>query len=567
MSTSIIGINCSGFHSSACLLTDGKVECAITEERLSRIKRDKSFPTLAIEYCLEKGNKTKADISDLFIGWHPRFYLNNSDKFLDEALKDRGKLSYLALNELSAIQDSMITEVKQQIQTDDLAWNIHFVDHHKAHLGNVYYQSGFIESDYVVADGFGEIATGEMGRISQQEINRHSIFKSPHSLGSVYSALTDYLGFRPNADEWKVMALSANGERGHYTDFFDQLIKVDGLNVELDLSYLEHYLFFTPKYYSQKMVDVLGSAFKAEEAESSRACNIVADLQARVEHVMFELLTNLQQQTGGKRLVCSGGFFMNSVLNGKLLAHTPYEELYIGGSPDDSGISVGSAFYGYTQIQKNTVEPNHQKVNYWGKNYADEEIEAELTKRKLTFRKVDNVTQIAAQLLEQGNIIGWFQGASEFGQRALGNRSILANPKISDMKAQVNETIKYREGFRPFAPSVLSDYQEEYFDIPDGNPVYFMEQVFQIKKSYRDEIPAVVHLDGSGRLQTVAKETNPLYYELIDQFRTITGTPVVLNTSFNINGMPMVESPADAINCFYQSGIDVLIMHSYIVEK
>lgn len=563
----ILGINTSGFHSSACLVVNGKIEAAITEERISRIKQDKSFPVQAIDYCCEVAQINSLDITDIYIGWNPTQYMYKSDNTLNDALKDRGKMAYLGLNELAAMNNEEAVEIKQELKTLNSKWNIHFVDHHKAHLSSAFLLSGFEDSDFFIADGFGENTSGFVGTASLNSIDILNEFRAPHSLGSFYSTFTEFLGFRPNGDEWKVMALASLGNPDTHYEKVKSLISVDDTGFELDLSYFEHYLFFTKHYYSEKFIEIFGKRISKLEELTQYHYDLVAAVQKFAEDVAIEILNNLHTKTGSQNIVLSGGFFMNSVLNGKVLEKTPYENIYIGGSPDDSGISIGSALYGWVYDKGNKEILDRLNHNYFGKQYSNSDIIKELDKRKIKYEIVEDIEKFAAAKIRTKNIVGWFQGRSEFGQRALGNRSILADPTHSDIKDIVNSSIKYREGFRPFAPSVLKEKQDEYFHIPKGQNSYFMEKVFMFKDEYKDKLPAVVHFDGSGRLQTVSEKINPKYYRLIEEFEKLSGFGIVLNTSLNINGMPLVDSPADAINCFYQSGIDYLIMNNIAIAK
>ncbi len=557
----------SGFHSSAALIDKGKIKAAITEERLTRIKRDKSFPKNSIEYCLKVANISQKQITDIFIGWNPIFYLKKSDNTLFDSLKDRGKLAYLALNELSILNDENIISIKEQIKTVNSCWDIHFVNHHYAHLSNVFFLSGFDDSDFFMADGFGEHTTGCTGDINFENIRNFSDFRSPHSLGSFYSTFTQFLGFQPNGDEWKLMALASLGNPDKYYGKVKNLIRVDDLNFELDLSYFEHFLYFTEKKYSSKLISTFGNPVKKHEELKQDHYDIVASVQKVAEDVSMEILNNLYKRTKNKNIVVSGGFFMNSVLNGKILENTPYENIFIGGSPDDSGVSIGSALYGWNFIKKNRLPAKSLNHNYFGQEFSNIEIIEELEKRKIDYEVVEKPESLAAKKLRDKKVVAWFQGRSEFGQRALGNRSILADPTFEDIKDVINSSIKYRESFRPFAPSVLEEKQNNYFLIPKNQKSYFMEKVFLFKEEFRNKLPGVVHYDGSGRLQTVKKTLNPKYYRLIQEYEKLSGFGIVLNTSFNINGMPLVETPSDAIDCFYQSGIDILFMNNVVVMK
>jgi carbamoyltransferase len=570
----VVGINSSGNMSSACLFMDGRIKYAIAEERVSRRKQDVSFPLKAIKYCCQAAGVDIHKVTDLFVGWNPRYYIHRSNATLGDAYQNRGKVAYLAMNELATLLDHdpkaiepPITEIMQQLKTVKATWNIHFVDHHKAHLSNAYFQSGFDKADFMIADGFGEASSGFVGRVGPGKIESFGVNRTPHSLGLFYSTFTDFLGFRHNSEEWKIMALASLGNPRKYYDVIRRMLKVNGLTYEMDLSFFESYMFFTPQYYSPKMVELFGPPLQKGQELTSRHFDIVAAVQKVVEDVFFEILNNLHKKTGGKRLVLNGGVIMNSVMNGKIHERTPYKDIFIGGSPDDSGISIGSAFYGWSHVLKRKTLPARLKHNYFGKTYSGEAIEKELVRRKIGFSRVADPAKKAAELIRRKKIVAWFQGASEFGQRALGNRSILADPTYPDMKDLVNATIKYREGFRPFAPAVLKEKQRELFEMDGGQDAYFMERVFRFKKEWWRKVPSVVHYDGSGRLQTVDKDVNPLFHRLITEFHRLSGCPLVLNTSFNINGMPLVETPGDAIDCFYQSGLDALIMGDYLVEK
>lgn len=563
----ILGLNISGFHSSACIIINGEIKAAITEERLSRIKRDKSFPRLAIKYCCEIAKISFNDITDIYIGWNPALYMFKSDNILNESLKDRGKLAYLSLNELTSICHNEKIKITQQILNGNSKINIHFINHHEAHLANSFLTSGLDNADFFVADGFGENTTGLVGQIDYDKINIFDSLKSPHSLGSFYSTFTQFLGFSPNGDEWKVMALASLGDPSKHYEKVKKIIKINDLSFELDLSYFEHYLFFTKNYFSDKFVKLFGDPTYQLEQLTQYHYDIVASVQKVAEESVIEILTNLNKKTNNSNLIIAGGFFMNSVLNGKILEQTNYKNIFIGGSPDDSGIAIGSALHGYVYDKKKTKLLKQINHNYFGKEFSNGEIIKELDKRKIKYKKVKQIETFAAKKIKDGNIVAWFQGKSEFGQRALGNRSILADPTIIDIKEKINSCIKYREAFRPFAPSVLTEKQHLYFNICKNQTSYFMEKVFMFKDEYKDRLPGVVHFDGSGRLQSVSKDINYKYYKLICEFEKLSGYPIILNTSFNINGMPLVENPSDAIDCFYSSGLDCLIMNNIFIEK
>jgi carbamoyltransferase len=562
----LLGINCSGFLSSACLLSERGVHTAICEERISRIKQDRAFPRHAIRYCLAAAGIELTELAGVHIGWHPRFYLQQSDHSLREAFRDRGKMSYLALNELASLADGELRDVSERLALAEGDIDIHFLDHHRAHLANAFYQSGFEQADFLMLDGWGEVSTGLSGTLDRERVTVFDRIDTPHSLGSFYSTFTDFLGFRPNVDEWKVMALAAFGDATRYYADVRRMIRVSGLRLELDLSYFEHYLFITPRSFSRKFVETFGEPLAPGEEPSERHCDLVAALQRVAEEVVFELLEAIAERGEGRRLVVGGGFFMNSVCNGKLLDGSPYEEVFVGGSPDDSGVSVGSAFHGAAS-RGWRLPLEAARHNYFGRPYEREDVRRELERRKLRYRVLADPAAKAADLLQERKIVGWFRGRSEFGQRALGNRSILANPTDPEAKETVNATVKYREHFRPFAPAVLQARQRELFAGVGSQTSYFMEKVFPFAPAWAKRVPAVVHADGSGRLQTVSDQVNPRFHQLIGEFEKRSGVPVVLNTSFNTNGMPLVETPGDAIGCFFDSGLDALILEDLLVEK
>lgn len=565
----ILGLNCSGFHSSACLLgADGQVRFAIAEERLTRIKQDKSFPRQAIRYCCAAAGIDMADVTDVFVGWNPAPYLAQPTQSAADAFRNRGQLAQLTLNELAALQGGVAGIGQTLHGFAGSATQVHYVDHHRAHLANALLPSGFAAADFFVADGFGETTTGLLGTATPAGLNELAANRTPHSLGLFYAAFTEFLGFRPNHDEWKVMALAAHGNWRTYYHQLRPLISVEGLHYELDLRYFEFFLFFTPHYYSPKLGELLGPPLAPGAEPTPRAHDIMAAVQRITEEVVFELLHNLHAHTGQRRLVLGGGVLMNSVLNGKLRHHTPYAEIFIGGTPDDTGISVGSALYGHRYVLGAPATPTAPgRHTFFGRPYAETELEAELQRRKLRYERPADLTATVARLLHEGQILGWFQGASELGQRALGHRSILANPTLPDMQARVNRSIKYREAFRPFAPAVPEEQQHEFFELLPGETAYFMEKVFPLRAAVQPRLPAVTHIDGTGRLQTVCAADNALFHALLWAFGQVSGVPVLLNTSFNLNGMPLVESPADALDCYFQSGLDALVLGPFVLRK
>jgi carbamoyltransferase len=363
------------------------------------------------------------------------------------------------------------------------------------------------------------------------------------------------------------MALSSMGDSNRFYDKLKTLLRTNDLAFELDLSYFEHYLAFTPFYFSQKFIDTFGLPVKKGESLEAHHLDLVSAAQRIVEECVIKILRNLHSITGKNSILLAGGFFMNSVLNGKVHEFTDYTEAYLGGSPDDSGVSLGSAIYGYMKESGGIRVKPRSKDNFFGRDYSKEEIARELVRRGIKFREVVESSKLAAQKISEGQVVAWFHGASEFGQRALGHRSILGDPRNPSMKDRINKKVKYRETFRPFAPSILENFVHEYFDVPPNQNSFFMEKVFRFKNEVIGIVPAVVHADGTGRLQSVNRESNMRYYNLIEEFRKITGVPLVLNTSLNTNGVPLVESPSDALDCFFDSGIDCIFIEDFLIEK
>lgn len=563
--TFVLGINCSGLHASACLVEDGRVRVAICEERLSRVKQDRSFPHRAIAYCCDAAGISLDDVSDVYVGWNPRFYIQRSDHVLHEAHLQRGKVSYLALNELASAVEGEITDVQQVIgrPTGDL--RIHFVDHHEAHAAGAFAASGFDRAAFLVLDGFGEHTTTAAGVATRNGVQVHNGTRTPHSLGSFYSTFTEFVGFRPNSEEWKVMALAAYGDPERFLADVRSLVRVHEGAVELDLSFFEFFLPFTPHRFSPKLVSAFGPPRDPAKPIEPHHMDLVAAVQAVFEEAVVDLLEHLHRTTGEPDLVIGGGAFMNSVANGKLLDRTPFDRLFVGGTPDDTGISLGSALWGAQAGGQPLAPADHH--NFYGRTYSTDEVEAFLASRKLSFRKVDDPAAEAARLVAAGQVVAWFQGGSEFGQRALGHRCILADPTRPDSKEVVNDQVKYREPFRPFGASVLEERAGEIFALDPGHRPLFMESVVGLRGPWVDRLPGVTHVDRRVRVQVVPQDVDPLFHRLIQAVESHTGAPVVLNTSFNTNGMPMVETPSDAVACFATSGLDALVIDRFVLEK
>ena len=567
----IIGINQTGYISSVALLKDGELIAAAAEERFTRKKLTRMFPHNALSFCMKKAGISIEDVDYIALGWNPAINIIKLHKSFSNVEKQRymGEYFYSTPSHLlQYIKDGDFSYTEQDLNFKNKSYKICHINHHHAHLASSYFASPFNESAILSADGFGEKETVVFATGRKNKIERLQTMEFPQSLGMFYSTFTQFFGFKYDSDEWKVMAMASfKDPKNKYYPMVKKLVKlIPNGTFELDLTYFEFYNFETDPLYSQKFVAVFGQPRKPNDELRDLHFEIAAAMQKVAEEIIFHCLNWLYEKTRMKNICVSGGFFMNSVVNGKILSNTKFSDVYISSAPDDSGNCFGAALYLYNHIlgqEKRYV----QKSNYLGPSFSDKEIKNELDKFKLKCRHIKDIEAVAAKLLVENKIIAWFQGAMEFGQRALGNRSILADPRDPSMKDRINDAVKYSESFMPFAPSILNEDAREDFDIEEGVEVPFMEKVYYIKKHKRSVIPAVCHIDGTGRLQTVSKETNPKYYKLIQEFKKLTGVPVVLNTSFNLKGEPIVLSVKDAIRTFYTSGLDALIAGNYLIEK
>lgn len=565
----VLGIASDVWISSAALIEDGKIVHAVAEERYNRRKMAKDFPRASIDSCLARAGIGINDVDAVAFGWSPAGHMRQvSGRFLD-TMRWRGEYLYMVPASLvRQFGSPNITNLTQHVETEDWDCNIVYVNHHMAHAASAYNLSPFEDCAIFTMDGRGDADTCTWNVGRNGTIEKVKSLAMPTSIGLLYSSITDFLGFKPHVDEWKVMALASYGKKTDYVDRLRRLITLlDDGGFEIDLSYFSFYKFDPDPYmFSEKFIELFGEPRTSDEELTSRHQDIAFAMQAVFEEIATHMLVKLHDLTGMDRLAMAGGAVMNSVYNGKILDRTPFKELFIPSCPDDSGVSLGAALYAYQQMAPGSPIIHHRD-NYWGDEFSDAEIEETLAKYKLNARKCETPADTAAEMLENGKLVGWFQGRMEFGQRALGNRSILADPRREDSKDLVNKAVKYRESFRPFAPAILSERLGDYFHAPEGLEVLFMERVLDAREEKKAEIPAVVHVDGTGRVQSVDKGTNPLFYQLIEAFEARTGVPIVLNTSFNLNGEPIVRSPSDAIRSFFTCGLDALFLGSYLIEK
>jgi carbamoyltransferase len=562
----IIGLSI-GYNTSSALLLNGDVAFAVEEERLIREKRTRKFPIRGVQEALKRSGLGLEDVDAFAVAWNPAINLEPFNLAQSMRTRYMGEFLYSVPNYLMTLKDDNSALLTQQVVEfmDQEKLNIYYVTHHLSHAATFFF-SPFERAAIMSIDGFGEKDCVLFAEGKGNQLRTLWTQEFPHSLGSFYSAMTEFIGFKPDNDEWKLMGASSYGDRDRYYDKLRKTIHLkDSGGFELDLSYFNHYQFHRPLLYSPKMADLLDlQPNERDKPLTQEYYDLSAAAQRITEEVYFHLLRHLHELTGLDDVVLAGGVVYNSVANGKILQETPFKNAFIPPVPDDSGGALGAAFYMRHQVWKQPRE-YVMTSNYFGPGYSDDEIESQLKTLKLSYVGLDDPAQSAAELVAAGKIVGWFQGRLEFGDRALGNRSILADPRDSEMKDKVNNTVKYREPFRPFAPSALADKIDDYFI--DAVPAPYMERVFPIRPEKQAEIPAVTHVDGSGRLQTVTEESNPLYWRMIDSFHKITGVPLVLNTSFNLKGEPIVCSPQDALRTFYSSGLDALVIGGFLVEK
>jgi carbamoyltransferase len=566
----VLGLSHDLWISSAAIVIDGKVEAAVAEERLNREKKYKGFPSLSVDYCL-KATGLKIEEVDLVVnGWNPTWHLQSLHPRFSSQSRWRPEYLYSIPNYLFQKTDNLPKDHVEQI-FHGFHPKILYIDHHIAHAASSYYLSPFEKSAFLILDGQAERHTGTYGYFDKNEIVKLDYVNYPHSLGLFYGTITQYLGFKPDSDEWKVMALASYGsvEDNKFYNKLKKLITVDSNGVfKINLDYFGFHQpdVFGSNYYSNEFKNYIGIPMRNPDEPLTRKHKELAwACQRLFEDTVNEILAVLHKRTESDNLIISGGCFMNSVYNGKIIDQTPFKNIYIGSCPDDSGISVGAALWGYYH-QNNDEKRKKHIHNYWGPEYGDQ-IENTLIKYKLDYEKLEDPAVKGAKLISEGKIIGWYQGRMEFGQRALGNRSILADPRNKRAKDLVNLAVKFRESFRPFAPSILAERVEEYFVTSGDSRVNYMEKVLQFKKEVISSLPAVVHVDGSGRLHTVDEQSNLLFYRLIKAFDKITGIPIVLNTSFNLNGEAIVCTPNDAIRTFFSCGLDNLIIGNYLLSK
>ncbi len=564
----ILGITAFQHDSAACVLVDGKLMAAAEEERFTRKKHDGGFPYGAISYCL---NEIGASINDVaWVGFCVNPWLNLHRKIFHLARHFPRTLTFFrGQAECSSRIPSMMV-AKSYLkklpgyEPQQARFKFQFVEHHIAQAYSCFTISPFDEAAILSADGIGEWTTTLLASGRGNKISKFKEIYFPFSLGAFYATLTMFLGFKRNSDEYEVMGLSSYGKTDKYYNEFKRVIRLapDG-EYEMDMSFF-NYQYGEIPYYSDKFLLTFGADRKPGQEVTDRHAEVARGGQRRLEDALVHMANYLHKVTGSRKLCLSGGVALKSVANGMLLKQAGFEETFIQPAANDAGAAVGAAFYIHNGLlgNKRDFVMDHA---FWGPEYSHDEIEAFLKLSKVPYREVKDPSAEAARLVSQGRIVGWFQDRMEFGPHALGKRSILADPRDPKMKDVVNELVKRRKSFRPFGLSILAEKVSEYFDFSYPSP--FMLLVCNVLPEKRDVIPSVTHVDGTGRVQTVEKDTDPLYYNLIAEFEKLTGVPVVLNTSLSIEGEPIVCTPRDALRCFYTTGIDDLIISDFLLSK
>ena len=565
----ILGLANNMYLSSAALLVDGNVVAGAAEERFTRQKGTKAFPAGAIDYCLRSQNVSLDDIDYVSVSADPGVDLSVPNKSYSQTARWYPEALLSIPNNLARFMSgAYVGQTWQTFSNGKNELRICYVYHHHAHAANGFFLSPFDDAAILTVDGRGEDISGYMGIGHGNDITQIDIIKYPHSLGLLYGTITRFLGYQMDSDEWKVMALAACGSK--QSAFYNKLKNLVTLlprgQFELDLSYLRYYLQPSREPYADKLIDLLGTPRRPDEPFARRHYDIAAALQQVTEETLLHMLDYLYSETGLEHLVVSGGVFMNSVFNGKIEKLSNFRKVFVSSCPDDSGTSIGAALYLY-RVLLGQSGGSVQGHNYYGPEYSDEEISATLETFRIPATKTTNLESEVARMLAAGKIVGWFQGRMEFGQRALGNRSILADPRRADMKDLINAAVKFRESYRPFAPSVLEADFCGIFDTGSRTCAPFMAMTFPVKPHVSSLIPSVIHVDGTSRPQSVSINVNKRLHKLLTEFKQLTGVGALLNTSFNRNGEPIVCTPTDALKTFVTSGLDVLAIGDHIVSK
>ena len=577
----ILGINAYHADGSAVLLKDGELIVAVEEERFRRIKHWAGFPNQAIAKCLEIGGITGAEVSHVAISRDPKANLLRKAAF---AVTNRMSITNIVnrtknLRKVHDVSDPLAEALG--VPAASLP-KVHFVEHHPSHLASAFFVSPFDDASLCAIDGFGDYLSTSLGIGKGNKLEVLARVSYPHSLGVLYTAVTQYLGFPNYGDEFKVMGLAPYGSPDHVAELRKLITLKPGGMFELNRPYFRHWDEGVEmewdggsptmgRLYTSELERLLGPARAKDEPLAPYHENVARSLQALYEECAFHVLEGLWERTHNPRLCMAGGCAMNSVANGKIRSNTPFTDVYVQPASSDNGTALGAAYYVWNQVLE-MPRGFVMEHGYWGTEYPSADVTQLVEKvndPQWTFsvsrhESDEDTCRATAQLIADGNVVGWYQGKMEWGARALGNRSILADARRADMRDIINLKIKFREKFRPFAPSILESAMNDYFIGAAPDP--FMQQVYPVRPEKRSILPAITHVDGSGRLQTVSENTNPKYHRLISEFAAITGVPVVLNTSFNENE-PIVDTPEQALDCFLRTRMDVIVVNNTVIKR
>jgi len=554
----ILGINCYGHDTSAALLVDGRITQFHEEERFSRKKHTNLYPFHAVIFCLNMAGGAKAID-------HIAYPFDVSDEMAQRITEKAQELDtmltvwYGWANEL---QEKIRRELRYPHARFSLAAPAHQIGHHEAHMASTFYSSPFERAAVLSLDGVGDLTTTMFGIGEETKLRVLKTIEHPHGIGYLYQNITQHLGFIPSYDEGKTMGLAPYG-RPRLAKEFSQLAQLapEG-EVRLNLDYMWHHT--TVYEMNPKMAELLGPPRGRNQPFAEHHEDIAYGAQEFAARALIHHVKYLYEQTKCENLCLSGGVALNSCANAKVLANTPFRNIFIPPFVNDGGLSIGAAQWVYHNVLGHP-RVEHRNLAYLGFEPGTGEIERAILEAGLIAEQSTEPWRVAAEMIAAGKIVGWYQRRSEAGPRALGNRSILADPRRAEMKDTLNARVKFREGFRPFAPAILEERVSEYFE--HDRPEPYMLQVKPIRPETRSVIPAVTHVDGTGRLQTVGEHDNPLFYHLLTELDKLTGVPVVLNTSFNVMGEPIVNKPAEAIACYLKTGMDALVLGNYILRK
>ena len=584
----ILGISCYYHDAAACLLIDGDIVAAASEERFTRIKQDSEFPQNAIDYCLRAGDLSASDLD--VVAFYDKPYLK-FERILETyiATAPSGLASYLQAVPLWIKKKLFIPKMIEDA-LPGFEGKLLFPEHHESHAASAFYPSPFEEAAFLTIDGVGEWATTSFGVGKGKDLKIHGEIHFPHSIGLLYSAFTYYTGFKVNSGEYKVMGLAPYGEPKYVDTILEHIIdlKEDG-SFRLDMQYFDYCSGL--RMTNTKFDDLFGGPPREPESKlTQREMDLARSVQVVCEEAMMRMARHVHEVTGQKNLCLAGGVALNCVGNGKILREGPFEDIWIQPAAGDAGGSLGAALMVWHQYfdKSRTLRPRGtQRGSYLGPDFTPDQIRRILDRYGAKYQRLDedDIPDRIAQLIAEENVIGWFQGRMEFGPRALGARSIIGDARSEKMQSIMNLKIKFRESFRPFAPSVMYDHVSDYFEIDRESPYMLLvapvhedhrtamtdeeEKLFGIEKLNikRSAIPAITHVDYSARVQTVHPEDNPLYYQMIDAFRERSGCPVIINTSFNVRGEPIVCRPEHAYTCFMRTDMDYLIVGPYLCAK